>query len=458
MPESVFPINRYLNDDQKSFAYISARERWPVIITGQIDDVSRAIAELDAEKDAAMITEGKAILSALSQLKYDLEHDKPLKPLEGNADDIPIYNKQFKARYEGSTWGSSEWLYSECHMYRQMFVPFESSQHWAKYDYFSRQKEGAFKASATGVTELALRYKNLSEQLTDDIDEETLKLLFREFTDISLWGNATDLSLLATMSLDEIKSLQGAEVRKKNEEKILINDVDKAWDVLLAERETGQPIRVDFVLDNSGFELYADLIMILFLLDANLANYIVLHPKSLPWFVSDVMPMDVLKTFNYLASAEFFPENRPELEYLVEKLVSYHQDGRLLIRTSPFWTTGYSFWEINPNGAGGGDKVYEDLKESTLVIYKGDLNYRKLTGDGKWDRTTSFATAIGPLAQHGLRTLSLRTCKADVVVGLKEGEQARLEKEWIDMGNSHGLGWCWSGKWAVICFSNGEDN
>lgn len=39
-------------------------------------------------------------------------------------------------------------------------------------------------------------------------------LLFKEFIDISLWGNATDLSLLAgNVTLEDIKSVQGAEVQ-----------------------------------------------------------------------------------------------------------------------------------------------------------------------------------------------------------------------------------------------------
>ena len=44
-----------------------------------------------------------------------------------------------------------------------------------------------------------------------------------------------------------------------------------------------------------------------------------------------------------------------------------------------------------------------------------------------WDPKTPFAEATGPLGQiSGMRTLALRTCKADTVVGLPKGEDERL--------------------------------
>lgn len=74
-----------------------------------------------------------------------------------------------------------------------------------------------------------------------------------------------------------------------------------------------------------------------------------------------------------------------------------------------------------------------------------------------WDPTTPFATAIGPLGEKsGIRTLALRTCKADVVVGLPEGGDEKLRKSEGGGDNEGARKWAWSGKWAVVQFCDGK--
>ena len=38
--------------------------------------------------------------------------------------------------------------------------------------------------------------------------------------------------------------------------------------------------------------------------------------------------------------------------------------------------------------------LYEELGEADLLIFKGDLNYRKLIGDLNWETTVTFKTAL----------------------------------------------------------------
>ncbi|KAI5297340.1 hypothetical protein KEM55_004839, partial [Ascosphaera atra] len=76
-----------------------------------------------------------------------------------------------------------------------------------------------------------------------------------------------------------------------------------------------------------------------------------------------------------------------------------------------------------------------------------------------WDTTTPFTTAVGPLGPHsGLRLLAFRTCKADVVVGLPAGKDEELRKL-PGMSDETGKArkWAWSGKWAVVSFSDGKE-
>jgi len=76
---------------------------------------------------------------------------------------------------------------------------------------------------------------------------------------VCLWGNSTDLSLLINMTEEQIKSLQstGGDHLAATEKNILGNHLHQLWECVKTMRDnTGG--RVDFVLDNAGFELYCD--------------------------------------------------------------------------------------------------------------------------------------------------------------------------------------------------------
>lgn len=67
-----------------------------------------------------------------------------------------------------------------------------------------------------------------------------------------------DLSLLIDMTEEQIKSLQstGGEHLAATEKNILGNHLGKLWDAVNGKRGG----RIDFVLDNAGFELYCDFV------------------------------------------------------------------------------------------------------------------------------------------------------------------------------------------------------
>ena len=47
----------------------------------------------------------------------------------------------------------------------------------------------------------------------------------------------------------------------------------------------------------------------------------------------------------------------------------------------------------------------------------------------------------------------MRTCKADVVVGLPRGKDEELRKTEGGGGDSGARKWAWSGKWALVQFA-----
>jgi damage-control phosphatase, subfamily III len=279
---------------------------------------------------------------------------------------------------------------------------FSLSQHWKSYDVFARQKISTFRSSRPAVLELAGRYHELVAQMgakdtkPQEEADEAEKILFMEMCEICLWGNATDLSLLTSLTYEDIQKLQGSEARKASEKNILINDLEAAYGVLKKAKNEGREINVDIVLDNAGFELYVDLILAGFLLSAGLATSVVLNAKAIPWFVSDVVAADFAALLSALADPQGFystpsdddvhagktpqPLSRKEVEdlsFLFENWSTFHAEGQLILRNNRFWTEGGSFWRLPATAP----RLYEDLKESELVIFKGDLNYRKLTCD-----------------------------------------------------------------------------
>jgi hypothetical protein len=459
----------------------TAETRWAKIIQGTVEDIGEtATAEgVDDQKRAESI----AIQIALKDIKKNIEQNKALtyvtllqkpkrrdlrhlRPLQDDGKpDIQEWNKQLAAIGECS-WVNCPWLFGECYMYRYVVAKIgsknyaetqprciqrilNSSQHWQNYDVFKRQKDSTFVKSRAAVSELASRYMHVVSDTAlaqNEGKEEAKKLLFIEMTEIALWGNATDLSLLANLTLEDLQNLQGREAIQKSQRNIVDNDTDDVWEYL--QRTAGQASRqIDIVLDNAGFELFTDVLYAAYLLDAGVATSVRLHTKQFPWFVSDVIPSDVESLFEHLDSGECFP-GREYLDQLIPRLRKFFQSGAITTTSDPFWTTPFSFNEL-PSKA---PALFKKLQDSYLVIFKGDLNYRKLTRDGLWPHTTTYEEALGPLGkQSGVKILALRTNKSDVCVGVPTQSK-------VDTLNEEAPGGAWirNGKYAVVSFNEGQ--
>lgn len=183
-------------------------------------------------------------------------------------------------------------------------------------------------------------------------------------------------------------------------------------------------VRLDVVLDNAGFELFTDMCLVDFLCSSNLVQEVYFHLKELPWFVSDATARDIEWTLQTLIS---FPD-QPLLRHLGFKWQKFIETERWKMTSDPFWTLPHDFSVMNTVAP----DLYTTLSQSHLVIFKGDLNYRKLTGDLMWDHTTAFHRALRGF--HPTALCSLRTIKAEVVVGLKplQAEATRnLQENWM---------------------------
>lgn len=207
---------------------------------------------------------------------------------------------------------------------------------------------------------------------------------------------------------------------------------DYIWNFIRIKEENR---RIDIILDNAGFELFSDLCLAEYLTLCTDVNIIYFHVKKYPWFVSDVVADDIEWMINQMIES-----NSKQLIELGSKWKNKFSDGQWQIKSEKFWTLPYSFWEMEEIDM----QLYANLTSSNLLIFKGDLNYRKLCRDSKWSILTDFDVAIGCFQPAPI--CALRTVKCDLLLGL-----TTEEAEKCDMQNKEK--WMFDGSRAVAHFS-----
>jgi hypothetical protein len=162
---------------------------------------------------------------------------------------------------------------------------------------------------------------------------------------VCLWGNSTDLSLLIDMTEEDIKKLQstGGDALAATEKNILGNDLHALADYVTKIRGG----RIDFVLDNAGFELYCDLVYADWLIQSGICDKVIFHGKKLPWFVSDVTKKDWDWLLNTCTYGQLFQDasdaEMDSLRTLGRRWKQYEKEGKWKYEAHPFWCTGYTF-------------------------------------------------------------------------------------------------------------------
>ncbi len=215
---------------------------------------------------------------------------------------------------------------------------------------------------------------------------------------------------------------------------ILADHSAALWDVLkvVSQHKSGQEARrIDFVLDNAGFEISADLCLAEWLLSVGFADKVQFHCKSIPWFVSDATKSDFAWTLEEMASHE-----KPALAEMGRKWQARVKDGTFAVTDHPYWTTSFEYAAMQKMAP----DLYTALSQAHLIVFKGDLNYRKLLADRNWHYTESFGIALGGFEPTNI--CALRTLKADLVTGLPPGAADRAATENKD--------WMVTGQYAVL--------
>jgi len=328
--------------------------------------------------------------------------NQPIAPLTENAPDVTAWNQAWET-YRGRTWLDVPWYFAESYFYRRLLeaTRYYQSGNWQGHDPFEVRKRRALKEG------VAWRIMSEGEPAAGFGDERER---FVTLLHASLWGNRADMSNIALVARPE------DDLGRSSGDNLLIDHTEPTWALVAS----GRLRRVDFICDNAGLETLLDLALVGFLLGKGLCQRAVFHLKAQPFFASDTMVKDI-----YPMLAALRQSGRTTA--LADRLEVYRRDGQWSLQDDPFWTSWLSFREMPA-------RVRNDLARSDLVILKGDLNYRRLLDDRCWSPTTRLADVTGYFPQP---FLALRTLKAEIIVGLEEGQAEALaaaEADWLVNG------------------------
>lgn len=241
---------------------------------------------------------------------------------------------------------------------------------------------------------------------------------------MNLWGNRCDLSVTAGKEVAVTSNpFAGLDKLDKN---ILINQANDIWDCLMQANGNAD---VQLINDNAGYELFTDVVLADYLIQYNLAKRVTFNLKAMPWFISDALLHDFDHLLVFLKNTE-----DTSLIEMSERWKSHLDNKRFVIHepVDHFWTSAYEFCKMQQID----QSLHDRLSQSHLLIFKGDLNYRKLLGDFNWDPTISFKESLRGFLPTNL--CSLRTVKADLISGLEEGKAeslTELDVTWMNTGD-----------------------
>lgn len=71
--------------------------------------------------------EVKTVIGNISELKYELQTDKELKPFPEHSEELKKWNEFLLTLDDKNSYFSAVWLYGECYLYRRLKLFFEET-------------------------------------------------------------------------------------------------------------------------------------------------------------------------------------------------------------------------------------------------------------------------------------------------------------------------------------------
>jgi hypothetical protein len=396
------PIIR--TSDPDSFAAFTFRRRLPAMLDQIIEKNGLA------EPEAAELRELKKRLHS-GTVHHSLSAH-PYLADQMDAVEHATWSREIEKNI-GRPWLDLPWYFAESLFYLEVLLAWgyyrENSPRFAV-DPFQPLKEEELQRPG-GALDLAARIVAETGRITSPLDE--LPVLLR----YGLWANRLDLSY--SQLLERYRDSPDGESNQ-----LLLDHSEAVTEKLL------QAGRVDLILDNSGSELIADLHLVHALLRHSHELKVVLHCKKAPYYVSDAMIKDVAGTIRCLKQSD-----RTDLRRLGRDLSRQMERGTVVPAEHYFWNGPLLFPEFPSD-------LKLQLGRSDLVVLKGDLNYRRLLADRRWDPATPMEAIVGyfPTA-----LVTLRTTKSELITDLQRETVERLNRDdpkWLVEGRYGIIRYC----------------
>lgn len=342
----------------------------------------RAVATL-REVQALNPDYAPPILAGIDRLIADILNDAPLRmPPDSGLPDTYHWEKAWLTRRDES-WLNTQWFFAEVFIYRHLIE---------LVDWFTSRRDPFAPRKREELASPMIRERLEQAMATHALPpDERLRAAFHN----ALWGNRIDLSYALSMA-------HGSTV---GDDDLIVDESD----AVIAHLHV-TPGAIHIVLDNFGTEYACDLALIDCLLETA-ERPIIAHYKAHPTFVSDVTLIDDRHFRDLLRAGTYGSAG-----IALHDRLSAHAE-RLTLRAD--WV-----WNSPALGIDLPESIREVFNGAALVIFKGDLNYRRMVGDTLWPPTTPFpdVTEYFPAPM-----LMLRTLKSETVCGLPPGMAERLD-------------------------------
>ena len=284
------------------------------------------------------------------------------------------------------------------------------------------------------------------EHLNDGNDNNNFDALLSTFT--SIFSNPSISPrgfLLGCLNMNSIDLSQlEVNVKEFKNSNMPINDCSLFHEFIKNElgvinnNKDNKEFVAHLITDNSGFELLSDILLGSYLLHATKLTKIVFHVKRLPIFVSDTIMSDVVDAFRVLNSKlndctyfKIINETADEQVYICESI----PNKKLVFLVGDQWHRETLFQELSIFNKWNNDE------SCSLIIVKGDLNYRRLVGDNHWKVTESINDRVSYIHKP---LLIIRSLKSNVVLGV-DNERYKLYSDKVP-------NWKVSGDYGIIQF------